>query len=150
MKQKINIEDVCGKYNSARHENKGRKMSREDVCKILKSSGLSEKTSLRLLSNQTTFPRYKRETGKRGVHYGYIWPIEPVHINIMKEILYPSETFKKKNNSSSKKPLSFEEECAQYLMKQGYKLKKCLGFDEARFKKDYPDLYEKYLVYKEI
>ena len=25
MKQKINIEDVCGKYNSARHENKGRK-----------------------------------------------------------------------------------------------------------------------------
>ena len=32
----------------------------------------------------------------------------------------------------------------------GYKLKKCIGFDEDAFKKDYPQIWAKYLIYENV
>ena len=140
---KINVEKVCVGYNTARSLNSGRKMSREDVIKILKENGISEALSIKMSKNDTFFTRYKRENCGKGKHIGYIWPLNPIHISVFRNWLYPPVDKKVKK-------LSFEEECAEYLRKQGYQLRKCVGFDEEAFKKDYPQLWEKYLIYEEV
>lgn len=144
MKEKINVEKTCAGYNTARNANAGRKMSREMVIETLKENGISEALSIRMIQNDTLFTRYKRENCGRGKHFGYIWPTNPIHINLFRNWLYPE-----KKPVESKK-MSFEEECAEYLRKQGYQLKKCIGFDEDAFKKDYPQLWSKYLIYEEV
>ena len=144
--EKINVEKACAGYNTARNLNAGRKMPREMVIKILKENGISEALAIRMSQNDTLFTRFKRENCGRGKHIGYIWPSDPIHIKIFRNWLYPVD---KKAPSTGKK-LSFEEECAEYLRKQGYKLKKCVGFDEDAFKKDYPQLWSKYLIYEEV
>jgi hypothetical protein len=123
-------------------------MPAEEVIKILKENGISETISKRMLRNSTLFIRYKRENAGKGLHYGYIWPSTPIHINLVRNFLYPP--VEEKKTISSKKDMSFEEECAEYLRKQGYQLKKCIGFDEDTFKKDYPQIWKKYLIYEEV
>ena len=145
--EKINVEKVCAGYNLARDKYAGRKMASEQVVKILKENGISETVSKRMLKSSTLFTRYKRENCGKGLHYGYIWPNTPVHINLIRNFLYPPV---EKKEVSSKKDMSFEEECATYLRNQGYVLKKCVGFDEDAFKKDYPQLWQKYLIYEEV
>lgn len=147
MKEKINVEKTCAGYNAARTANAGRKMGREQVINILKENGISETLALRMSKSDTLFTRYQRENCGKGRHLGYIWPQTPVHVNIFKNWLYPPTEEKK---PVEKKNLSFEEECTQYLLNQGYQIKKCVGFDEDAFKKDYPQLWKKYLIYEEV
>ena len=144
--EKINVEKACAGYNTARNLNAGKKMPREMVIKILKENGISEALAIRMSKNNTLFTKFKRENCGRGKHIGYIWPSDPIHINIFRNWLYPVD----KKNLQTNKKLSFEEECAEYLRKQGYQLKKCIGFDEDAFKKDYPQLWSKYLIYEEV
>ena len=143
--EKINVEKACTGYNTARNLNAGKKMPREMVIKILKENGISEALAIRMSQNDTLFTRFKRENCGRGKHIGYIWPSDPIHIKIFRNWLYPVD-----NKTLPTKKLTFEEECAEYLRKQGYQLKKCVGFDEDAFKKDYPQLWSKYLIYEEV
>lgn len=143
--EKINVEKVCSGYNLARDKHAGRKMPAEDVVRILKENGVSETISKRMLRNSTLFTRYKRENVGKGLHYGYIWPSTPIHINLVRNFLYPPVEEKKTTSLKS-----FEEECAAYLKQQGYQLKKFVGFDEDAFKKDYPQIYQKYLIYEQV
>jgi hypothetical protein len=144
--EKINLEKVCAAYNTARNENVGKKMPREMVINILKSHGISGSLAIKMIRNDTLFTRFQRENYGKGKHIGFIWPSTPIHINILRKWLYPPV----ETQPETKKNLSFEEECAEYLRKQGYQLKKCVGFDEDSFKKDYPQLYEKYLIYENV
>jgi hypothetical protein len=143
--ERINVEKACAGYNTARTANAGRKMSREQVITILKENGISGVLAKKMTQSSTLFTTYKRENCGRGKHLGYIWPTMPIHVNVFRNWLYPSQ-----KDNAPKKDVSFEEECAEYLRKQGYLLKKCVGFDEDAFKKDYPQLYEKYLMYENI
>ena len=145
-KEKINVEKTCAGYNTARNENMGKKMSREMVINILKSHGISGSLAVKMTRDDTLFTRFQRENCGKGKHIGFIWPSTPIHINVFRNWLYPVD---KKTPSTGKK-LTFEEECADYLRKQGYQLKKCVGFDEDTFKKDYPQLWSKYLIYEEV
>lgn len=144
--EKINLEKVCAAYNTARNENVGKKMPREMVINILKSHGISGSLAVKMTRNDTLFTRFQRENCGKGKHIGFIWPSTPIHINILRKWLYPPI----EKQPETKKNLSFEEECAEYLRKQGYQLKKCVGFDEDAFKRDYPQLYEKYLIYENV
>lgn len=144
--EKINVEKVCAGYNAARTANAGRKMSREQVINILKENSISGVLAKRMVQSSTLFTTYKRENCGKGRHLGYIWPTMPIHVNIFRNWLYPSS----QKDNTSKKNMSFEEECADYLRKQGYQLKKCVGFDEDAFKKDYPQIYQKYLIYENV
>lgn len=42
-----------------------------------------------------------------------------------------------------------EEKSINFLKSQGYKIKVCRGFDVERFRKENPDLYQKYLIYED-
>ena len=148
-KQKINIEEVCKAYNLAREEYKGKKGDSEWIIKILKENGISGSLAKRMLGQSTLFQQFVRTGQGRGRHLGYIWPSGgSVYKEWFKNWLYPPVS----NNApvGAKKEQSFEEECAEYLRKQGYKLKKLVGFDEDAFKEAYPQLWEKFLIYEEV
>jgi len=149
MKKRINVEAVCEAYNSARMQNQGKQNSPEKVVEILKSSGISENLARRMISNSTLFERFSRKIeGKRGNFKSLRFSYNPIHVSFFKNWLY-----EKKSSSPIQKPAnttSLEEDCVKYLKEAGYQLRKCIGFDEDSFKKDYPELYQKYLRYESI
>ena len=144
--KKINTEEVSAKYNLVRDKNKGRKFSNEQVIKLLKEAGLSGSMAIKIVSNPTLLQQFKREGCGRGKHIGYTFPYDPIHKAWFENWIYPKHSEKPTVN----KDKDFEAECAAYLKQQGYQLKKCIGFDEDAFKKDYPQLYQKYLIYEEV
>lgn len=140
--ERINVEKACAGYNTARTANAGRKMSREQVINILKENGISGVLAKKMAQSSTLFTTYKRENCGKGKHIGYIWPTTPIHMSIFRNWLYP-----KKDVVVDKKESSFEDECVAYLKEKGYTLKRVIGFNEDKFKQDYPQLYQKYLIY---
>lgn len=145
MKQRIDVNEVCLAYNNARDENKGKVGSPSWALEILKKKGLSVNLAKRILREPTLVIYSKRENAGKGNYKACTFPYSPIHRDWFQYWLYPP-----KKDNAPKKEQSFEEECAEYLRKQGYKLKKLVGFDENAFKKDYPQLYEKYLIYEEV
>lgn len=143
--KKINTEEVSTKYNSVRENNKGKKFSNEQVIKLLKEAGLSRNIAVKIAANSTLLQQFKREGCGRGKHIGYVFPYNPVHKSWFENWIYPPHSEK-----PVEKDKDFESECAAYLKQQGYKLKKCIGFDEEAFKKDYPQIYQKYLIYENV
>ena len=145
-KTKINIEEVCKCYNNARTQNSGRKGGSEWVFNILHSFGLSNNMAKRIIREPTLLIPCKREHPGKGNYKGYAFPCTPVHVSWFENWLNKKETPK----ISVEKDENFEVECATYLKQQGYQLKKCIGFDEDKFSKDYPQLYAKYLIYENV
>lgn len=146
--KRINTEEVTAKYNLVRDKNHGKKLSHEQVIKLLKEAGLSGSIALKITSNSTLLQQFRREGCGRGKHIGYIFPYNPVHKSWFENWIYPKHSEKPK--ISIERDKDFESECATYLKQQGYKLKKLIGFDEDAFKKDYPQIWAKYLIYEEI
>jgi hypothetical protein len=147
-KTKINIEEVCKCYNDARTQNSGRKGGAEWTFNILRSAGLSGNMARRIMHEPTLLVPIRRENAGKGNYKGYVFPCTPIHISWFQNWL----TKKKEETPkiSAEKDENFEEECATYLKQQGYKLRKCVGFDEDAFKKDYPQLWSKYLIYENV
>lgn len=145
--KKINTEEVSAKYNSVRENYKGRKFSNEQVIKLLKEAGLSGNMATKIAANTTLLQQFKREGMGKGKHVGYIFPYNPIHKAWFENWIYPKHSEKPKVSERDK---DFESECTAYLKQQGYQLKKCIGFDEEAFKKDYPQIWSKYLIYEEI
>ena len=146
--KKINTEEISAKYNSVRDANKGKKFSNEQVIKLLKEAGISQSMSIKIAANNTLLQQFKREGMGKGKHIGYIFPYNPVHKTWFENWIYPKHSEKPK--ISIEKDENFESECAAYLKQQGYQLKKCVGFDEETFKRDYPQLWSKYLIYENV
>jgi hypothetical protein len=145
--KKINPEEISAKYNLVRDKNKGKRFSNEQVIKLLKEAGLSGNMAVKITSNNTLLQQFKREGCGRGKHIGYIFPYNPIHKTYFENWIYPKHSEKPQ---VSEKDKDFESECATYLKQQGYQLRKCVGFDEEAFKKDYPQLWNKYLIYESI
>jgi hypothetical protein len=145
--KKINTEEVSAKYNSVREANKGKKFSNEQVIRLLKEAGISQSMAIKITANSTLLQQFKREGCGRGKHIGYIFPYNPVHRTWFENWIYPKHSEPK---ISIEKDENFESECANYLKQQGYQLKKCVGFDEDAFKRDYPQLWSKYLIYESV
>lgn len=147
---KINIKNVCESYNKARMQNIGTKFSSKKAIETLKSFGLSKNMSEKMLRQTVLFTRVKREGRGRGNHVGYVFNYEPVHMSWFHNWLTP---VKKESTTPvvTSKDEKFEEECVAYLRNLGYSgFKKPVGFDETKFKKDYPGLYEKYVIYETL
>ena len=146
--KKLNPEEISAKYNLVRDKNQGKKFTNEQVIKLLKEAGLSGSMAAKIVANNTLLQQFKRENCGRGKHIGYIFPYNPVHKTWFENWIYPKHQEKPK--ISIERDKDFESECANYLKQQGYQLKRCVGFDEDSFKKDYPQLYEKYLIYENV
>lgn len=146
-KSRVTPENLCKAYNTLRQERAGQKLVSSQVEDLLAKEGISRWIVTKMLQNPTFFTKVKRESGK-GRCVGYMFQHDPVHISIFKNWLKDQKSVSKKEET--KKTLTLEEECVAYLHTQGYTLQKCVGFDEASFKKDYPQLYQKYLRYEKV
>jgi len=147
--KKINTEEISAKYNFVRDKNAGKKFTNEQVIKLLKEAGLSGSMAVKIAANSTLLQQFKREGMGRGKHVGYIFPYNPVHKTWFENWIYPPK-HSEKPKISVERDKDFESECAAYLKQQGYQLKKCVGFDEEAFKKDYPQIWSKYLIYENV
>ena len=141
--KKLNTEEVSLVYNKVREANVGKKFTNKQVIQLLVNAGLSSNLAIKMVANSTLFNKCNLSGMGRGKHVAYIFSYNPIYKDWFKNWLYPVKKEEKKFNS-------FEDECAEYLRKQGYQLKKCVGFDEDAFKKDYPQLWSKYLIYEEV
>lgn len=80
----------------------------------------------------------KEPIGNKQFQYGF--KAEPINI-------YQLETVFKELRS--KKPKGIDTSVAiSHLQSAGYKIQKCIGFDEEKFSKDHPELYQQYLKYE--
>ena len=142
---KVNPKSLCEAYNTARQELVGRKLIGENIYDIFAKKGVSKWVISKMLQVPTLFTKVQREGG-RGKCVGYMFSYNPVHISWFENWL-PKQSSMKKEES---KQTTLEEDCIKYLQNQGYKLQKCVGFDEERFRKEHPDIYQRYLKYEAI
>lgn len=142
---KVSAESLCKAYNTLRQEKVGQKLVGNQVDELLSKNGVSKWIIKKMLQSPIFFTKVKRE-GK-GNCIGYMFQYNPVNIHLFETWLKDQKSVPSKKEE---KKLSFEEECVQYLANQGYVLQKCIGFDESAFKKDYPQLYQKYLRYEKV
>ena len=146
--KKVNVQEICERYNKARSQNAGRKGGIEWTSDILRSFGIGANMAKRMMREPTLFTPCKRENAGKGNYKGLIFPCTPVHISWFESWL--SDKKKETPKISIEKDENFEKECAIYLKHQGYQLKKCVGFDEDAFKRDYPQIWAKYLIYESV
>lgn len=146
--KKLNPEEISAKYNSVRDKNVGKKFTNEQVINLLKEAGISQAMAVKIAANSTLMTQFRREGMGRGKHIGYMFPYNSIHNTWFKNWIYPPHSEKPK--VSVERDKDFESECAAYLKQQGYQLKKCIGFDEDAFKKDYPQIWSKYLIYETV
>lgn len=139
---RIDVEKLCESYNNVRTAYAGRTGSPSWIATKLKESGISNSLCKRILREPTLIQMNQVHGQGRGNFKSCMFPHNPVHISWFKNWIY--------NKKATNQQLSFEEECSEYLKSQGYQLKKCVGFDEEAFKTDYPELYQKYLIYESI
>lgn len=72
----------------------------------------------------------------------------PVYVGKMENII--SRYRMKNQKNKNEEVVSEKDKALNLLKKEGYVISKCIGFDEERFKHDYPDLYEQYLIYEAV
>ncbi len=146
--KKLNASELCSKYNSARLKNVGKKHSSQTAVRSLMEEGISKNSALKMLRSKTLFTQVKRENAGRGNYRGYMFSYNPVHISWFNNWLNPSKPVN--STVSSKSDEDFESECVEYLKEKGYVMRRCIGLDKEALKRDHPDIYNKYLIYKNI
>ena len=142
-KSKVNPKSLCEAYNTCRQELVGRKLVGENIYNALVKKDIPKWIVTRMLQVPTLFTKAQRE-GKKG---GYMFSYSPVNIAWFEKWFPEQHTRKAKETP---KQTTMEEDCVEYLLGQGYKLQKCVGFDEERFRKEHPDIYQRYLKYEVI
>lgn len=145
MKKRLNIEKITKQYNTARMKYEGRELSSESVKKALADEGLSVSLIKRMISSPLFFQSFTKSGYGRGYHRGYRFPYGPLHISSIQNFFYPS-----KKHEEDIPSVSFEDAVKVLKNKYDCQIKVCKGFDEEAFKQDYPELYQKYLVYEMV
>ena len=150
MKPKVNVDEVCQTFNTLRQENLHKKFSPEEIKTLLAKNGIGNAVFRRM--SQLNFFRTRSVPGK-GNCKEYAFTDCPIYLGQFKKVYEDIRSSRRKQKAgepSGMRENLTEESALKLLKSRGYQLKKCLGFDEERFSEEYPELYEKYLIYKDI
>lgn len=135
--RKVNKLEICEKFNTLRQNNLHRKFTSEEMKTLMKGIGINNHIFCQM---KDTFFR-RRRVGKITE---YCFTDTPIHKQYFID-LYA------KFNSSRKEPKNLkEEEAIQLLKSLGYRIFKEEGIDENALLDQYPDIYEKFLITKEV
>jgi hypothetical protein len=110
-----------------------------ELKKILKDLGISSVYATALLASNV-IPHEK--VGKA---YLYSFNTEPIHRATIENLYLSRKVYGKKVESESP-----EEKSINHLQSLGYQIRKPIGFDIERFKKENPVLFKKYLKYEVV
>ena len=139
----LDYQNLTERINKFRMEHLSQTYTYPELMKVLKNLGISSVYASMLLSSNI-IPREK--VGKA---YLYSFGKDPIHRATI-ENLYINRRVWNKNKKAEKSPSSPEEESISHLQSLGYQIRKPVGFDLERFKKENPVLFKKYLKYEII
>lgn len=140
----VNIKEMTGRLNQLRVNNQDKLYTRPQILEDLKGLGFSSQISQAILTLVSS--------RKEGKHCFYQFGKDPIHFSKLNEIYQRFRDYGRKSKSKAKsvaKPFN-QQEAIQQLQAAGYQIRKCVGFDEARFKSENPELYQKYLKYEDL
>lgn len=152
MKPKVNIDEVCGIFNTLRQENLHKKFSPDEIRNLMTKNGIGNAVFRRMA--QLNFFRIRTDPGHgKGNMKQYAFTDTPIYLAQFKKVYEDVRASRRKQYAHEPSGMSeklTEESAYKFLKSKGYQLRRCLGFDEEAFKKDYPQLWEKYLIYENV
>lgn len=139
----IDFTKLCQKFNEFRlaHQNTVYD-TRADIQKEMRNLGINVHIFERMCKNNVF------NTKRIGKRVQYSFKDIPLYKNDLKRmyIQYNSSIISNKNI----KEINAESEAIKLLKSLGYKIQKPVGFNEASFRKDHPELYQNYTILEEI
>lgn len=130
--KKVNIEELTKKLNEFRMSSLMKTFIASDLRQKLTEIGFTTNIASSIM--QRCFPFEKM--GKSRL-YGV--PKDPIHKSIVASAYKKQTTYGKRVS---------EKEALEFLIQKGYQIRRCVGFDMERFKKEQPTMYQKYLRYE--
>lgn len=127
--------------NKFRMEHRSKTYTYSELMNELKNIGISSVYASNLLSSGI-IPREK--VGKA---YLYSFGDEPIHRSTIENLYLNRRASVSKMKVVGSSP---EESAIRLLQEQGYQVRRVIGFDLERFKKENPVLFKKYLKYETV
>lgn len=149
MNKTVDIKELTGKFNDFRQKNLGKTFTSGELYDAFYAMGFNKNVSQML----TRFLNFE----KMGTAKLYSFTKESIHVSkieaIYKSLRRGAKKYKEKV-SATKKVEKFVEKSEEDVIKQakklGLRIQRPKGFDIKKFKEDYPDLYERYLIYETV
>lgn len=150
MSTPINVREMTGRLNQLRVNNLDKLYTHNQLFEDLRQIGFATTIAQAIVG--TLIP-----SEKIGRNKFYQFSKDPIHFSKLEEIYKKFRNYSNKSRAKRKDlPKSTkceeisEEKAIQRLRGAGYQIRKCVGFDEARFKEENPELYQKYLKYEDL
>ena len=143
MKKRLDAKELVKEFNQLRTAQTGKTFTGAELDKLLNKYGFAWDLCL-ALKRANVF-----DSIKSGVTKLFSFKKDPLFVDRMEQIVKDMQLHRKGGHKEVP-TLSKEEEALQFLKKSGYQIKKLVGFDESRFAKENPELYQKYLVYEYV
>ena len=141
---------MTGKLNQLRMNNLDKLYTHDQLFDELRQLGFAVTTAQAIISSLVP-------SEKIGRNKFYQFSKDPIHVTKLEEIYKRSRNYTSKYREKRKgspkptpKPTISQEDAIKCLQSSGYQIRKCVGFDEARFKEEHPELYRKYLKYEDL
>ena len=144
--RKVNYEERTAALNQFRMNNLNKTFDAKTLNEELQALGFSRTKASRIAAAWFPFSMIGKERL-------YEVPKNPIHKDFVRG-LYKSaaEQVKKtyRNKKNQEQNAQNEQEALELLASKGYQIRRCIGFDIERFKKEQPVLYQKYLKYETV
>lgn len=148
MKTKVNIEEVCKKFNTLRQENLRKIFSPSEMEELLVRNGIGKQIFRKMAQN--AFFRVRKDPLHKGNCKQYAFLDTPIYKAQFERVYQEMRDYKNSRNSKKGEETVSEESAIKLLKSLGYVLKKPAGLNEAALKREMPKIYEKYLTLVEI
>ena len=138
--KKLDSKELLSKFNTLRQQNLKKEFTPAELEKLLNSNGFNSSIVSLLKKVPGLFQVQKLSTSR-----WYSFTEKPLNYLEMEKILREYCTPKK---SSPKEKLTPEQEAVQLLVSKGYIVKRPIGLDTEKLRKELPDVYQKYMNYE--
>ena len=142
---RVNIEEKSRLLNELRMKEGKKTFTRKELFEMLRNLGFNSQVVGAMIPKLFTY----EELGNARL---YMFPNLPIHKSQIRSCYDKCNKYKDKYKSqnSPKTNTVSEEEAISVLLKHGFKIQRCVGFDLEKLKAENPALYQKYLKYETI
>ena len=139
-------EELWEALNTFRMSHINKTFTSSEIIKELMNLGFGKNVAYNIIKKSFPFERM-------GNIVLYTCPKESIYKNIVIGAIQKqrddANNYHKRKKENIQKELS-EQEALKVLSSRGYQIRKCVGFDVDRFKRENPELYLKYLKYETV
>lgn len=137
--KKLDSKELLSKFNTLRQQNLKKEFTPAELEKLLNSNGFNSSIVSLLKKVPGLFQVQKLSTSR-----WYSFTEKPLNYLEMEKILKEYCAPKK---STPKKELTPEQEAVKLLVSRGYIVKRPVGLDTDKLRKELPEVYQRYMRY---